>query len=394
MLKHVVNIWRKEITDSSRDRRALIQSIAIPLIVGICYAVMNPMMNAVIARRAREPFTMPAKGIEHAGDELLGVLREHDITLERFEGDLEQFIRHGEKPAGLLIPAGFAERIRAEHPQSLVVLSNPTAGGLFGPRISSDRLELAVEDFNRRVANSRARTHGIDPAILVPVELTPRNLATPAQLAGLFASFTLPILLAMIVTQGGLFVAIDVTAGEKERGTLEALLVTPASDLEVFVGKLAAVFTMTCIPTALTFLGFYASSNMLPATITKGAVLPFKVIAGAILVGLPLALFLNAMLMIVSIRTKTFKDAQSLATPIILAVIAPAMAAAFSPPATSVAFLIPVYGPAAAVGAMATGSPMPAHALLLSTIGSLAAAVITAVIALRFFDRERLLYAA
>jgi sodium transport system permease protein len=228
--------------------------------------------------------------------------------------------------------------------------------------------------------------------LLTPINVNSRELATPEQLAGLFAAFTLPILLAVILAQGGIFIAIDVTAGEKERGTLEALFVTPATDLEILLGKLAAVFTMTAIPLAITFIGFWAAGNLLPSSVTNGAVLPFNVVVGAILVGLPLALFVNVVLMIVSIRTKAFKDAQTAATPITLGVMIPAMAAAFSPPASSLAFLIPIYGASGVVSSMASGGLMPEHAILFSTIGSLGAAAVALLIAVRLFNRERVLY--
>ena len=99
----------------------------------------------------------------------------------------------------------------------------------------------------------------------------------------MFAAFTLPLLLASIVAQGGLFVAIDITAGEKERGTLESLLVTPASDFEVLTGKLLAVFTITCLPIVLTFMGFWLASSFMPDVATNGGKLaPLGVIVGAV----------------------------------------------------------------------------------------------------------------
>jgi sodium transport system permease protein len=197
------------------------------------------------------------------------------------------------------------------------------------------------------------------------------------------------------VVQGGLFVAIDVTAGEKERGTLEALLVTPASDLQVMVGKLLAVFTLSAAPFILTLLGFFIAGRLLPTSVTEGAELPISVILTAILVGIPLSLFMSVVLMIVSVRTKSFKDAQSAAAPLSVGALIPAFAAAFVPPSSILAYLIPMYGPAALVGQMAvSGGIVDPTALVLSILGSLVAAVIAFFIAMRLFDRERLLYGA
>jgi sodium transport system permease protein len=392
MIARITNIWRKEIVDSLRDRKALTQALAVPLIVGIFYAVFNPLINSTIVARAKEPVTIPAQGIENAGPALLGTLKQFDITLKPFSGDLRAVVARGEQGAGLIIPPGFADAVAGERPAQLTLLTNQTAGGIFGGSFSSERLDLALKTFEQNEAARRVQARNMDPALLAPVALDAQSLATPEQLAGVFASFTLPILLATIVAQGGLFVAIDVTAGEKERGTLEALLVTPATDAEILLGKLAAVFTISCIPIVLTFMGFWVASALLPASVTSGAVLPLAVIIGAILIGLPLALFVNVVTMIVSIRTKSFKDAQSAATPVMLGVIAPAMAAAFIPPTGVLGYLIPIYGSSALVSSMATGGIVPQFAWIFSVAGSLLAAAVGIAIALRLFNRERLLY--
>jgi sodium transport system permease protein len=394
MLSRIANIWRKELIDNLRDRKGMTQAILIPLIIGIFYAVFNPILTASITARAKEPVTIPAQGIEYAGQPFLGALSLFQITLEPFAGDLEAAVRRGEEAAGLVLPPGFDAQLDAEQPARLTLLTNRTSGGIFGGSFSAERLDLAITTFSQVVSIERIEARGIDKTLLNPVRLTTRDLATPEQLAGIFASFSLPILLAVIVVQGGLFVAVDVTAGEKERGTLESLLVTPASDVEVLVGKLAAVFTISSIPVVLTMVGFWIASNLLPESVTSGAVLPFNVILGAIVVGLPLTLFMSVVLMIVSVRTKAFKDAQSAATPVMFGAMAPAFAAAFAPAVSAPAFLIPIYGAAAVVGAMAIAGVMPANAVLFSILGSLVAAAVGFVIALRLFNRERLLYSA
>lgn len=392
MWSRIANIWRKEITENMRDKKALRQGLLIPVIIGIFYALFNPLLNSAITERAKEPVVIPVKGIENADQRFLNTLKQFDITLQPFEGDLEAVIRSGEKNAGLIIPPGFSTALNSEKPAELTLLTNRTSGGIFGGGFSGDRLDLAVSEFNQAVVTHRVETRNIDPAILSPINLETQDLTRPEQLAGAFAAFTLPILLAVVVVQGGFFIAVDVTAGEKERGTLESLLVTPASDIEVFLGKLGAVFTMTTIPTVLTFMAFWIASQFMPSSITNGGVLPFSVVGTAILLSIPLALFLNTALMTLSIRTKTFKDAQQAATPVIFAAMVPSMAAAFVQPTNPLMFLIPIYGPSALVGSLAVGTPTPAMAFVYAVVGSLLAAAICIPIALRVFNRERLLY--
>jgi sodium transport system permease protein len=395
LINRIVNIWRKELMDSTRDRRALRQSIIIPIIIGAFYAVFNPILASSISARAQDPVSIPVQGIENVGQDFIELLGQFEITLEPFEGDLEAAIASGEQEAGLIIPEGFSSSISDEQPANLTLLMNQTAGGPMGGSFSTERLDLAIKTYNEQVAVARVEERDIDPSLLTPINLDARDLASPEQLAGRFAALMLPILVGVIVAQGGLFIAIDVTAGEKERGTLEALLVTPASDVEVLIGKLAAVFTLSGLPLGLTFFGFWLGSNILPNSISNGAVLPFSIVIVAIIVGLPLTLFINVLLMIVSVRTKAFKDAQSAATPVIFGCMIPGFAAAFVPPASLAAYIIPIYGPAAVVGGMAiSGGVVNPTPILLCIAGSLIGAGVAFVAALRLFNRERLLYSA
>jgi sodium transport system permease protein len=394
MFTRITNIWRKEIIDSLRDKKALRQALIIPLIIGIFYALFNPWISSILQDKAKAAITIPAQGIEYAGQGLLDALKAQKITLEPFTGDLQAAVARGDQAAGIIIPPGFSDNLNGEKPAQLTLLTNRTSGGIFGGGFSGDRLDLAVSAYNQAVATGRVEARHIDAALLTPISLDARDLASPEQIAGLFAAFTLPLLLASIVAQGGLFVAIDTTAGEKERGTLESLLVTPAGDFEVLTGKLLAVFTVTCLPIVLTFTGFWAASQFLPDSITNGGRLPLSVVVGTVLLSLPLALFVDVVLMVVSVRTRTFKDAQSTATPIGFAVVIPAMAAAFIAPPATLYYLIPIYGPSALVSALATGTQVPPMAFAYAVAGSLAAAAVGYLLALRVFNRERLLYAA
>ncbi|MCA9942446.1 MAG: ABC transporter permease, partial [Anaerolineales bacterium] len=377
-----------------RDRKGLRQTLVVPLILGVFYAVLNPLLGSLVTSRQEGTLVLPVQGVEYAGEEFIDTFAQFDIELEPFDGDLEATIASAEEAAGLIFTPGFDENVAAEEEATLIVRTNNTSGGLFGGGISLGRLELALNAYNQKITVERLTAREVDLAVLAPVNLDVQDLASPAQRAGAAASFFLPILVAISAVQGGMFIAIDVTAGEKERGTLESLLVTPSSDAEIFVGKLASVFTVTAVPIVLTLLGFWTASTLLPESMTDGAgALPMAVILQAILVSLPLAMFANVILMVISIRTKTFKDAQSALTPVMFGVMFTAMAAAFVPPTgASLAFLLPVYGTSAVVSALTLGGIIPANAVIFSIIGNIVATAVGIVIAMRIFNRERLLY--
>lgn len=394
MLNHIFNILQKEVIDIFRDKKALRQTLMVPLVLGIFYAILNPLLGSMLETRADEPITLPVQGLDYAGDAFINTLAQFEIYLEPYTGDMEAAIAAGEESAGFIIPEGFGEKVADEEPVTLILRTNPTVGGPFGSSISLNRIQLALNAFNQSITVARLEQRSVDLTVLAPVTVDAADLSTPAQRAGATAALFLPILVAISAVQGGMFIAIDVTAGEKERGTLEALLVTPTSDLEIFVGKLLAVFVVTAVPIALTLFGFWGATLVLPESMTDGAgALPVAIILQAIVVTLPLALFANIILMVLAIRTKTFKDAQSAMGPMVFAVTFIALAAAFVPPTNPLLFLIPIYGTSAVVGGLALGGiGLPANALLFSIVGSLAATVVGVIIALPLFNREKLLY--
>ncbi len=388
-----LNIWYKEILEMLRNRKALRDTLLIPLVLGVFYAVLNPMLGQMINRRSESVIVLPVQGLEYADSAFVETFAAYNIVLEPFAGDMETAVREARETAGIIFTEGFSENVASEADANLILYMNPTAGGPFGGNISLSRIELALSTYNQQLTVQRLQVRGVDPDVLTPVRLTAEDLSTAAQRAGATAALFLPMLVAIGAINGGAFIAIDATAGEKERGTLEALLITPASDVQIFVGKLLAVFTVTAVPIALTLLGFWAGTAFLPASMTGGVgPLPLDVIVKAILITLPLALFANVLLMILSIRTKGFKEAQSAMTPVTFGVIFVAMAAAFVPPTQSVLFLIPIYGTSAVVGVLAQSGVIPANAILFSVVGSIAATAVITVIALRLFNRERLLY--
>src|SRR5690242_12581191 len=104
MWTRILNIWRKEVMDSLSDRKGLSQAIMIPLIIGIFYASFNPWINSMVSSKAVSSLTVPAQGIEYAGQAFLDLLKAQKIALEPFTGDLQEAVSRGEQQAGLVIP--------------------------------------------------------------------------------------------------------------------------------------------------------------------------------------------------------------------------------------------------------------------------------------------------
>ena len=388
-----LNIFYKEVLEMIRDKKGMRQMLLMPLVLGVFYAIINPLLGELVNSRNDETLVIPVQGLAYADEAFIETFAQFDIELEPYAGDMETAVNTAEEAVGIIFVEGFDQQIDAEEDATIILLTNPTAGGLFGGSLSLNRLELAISAYNSQITVQRLQARNVDVSVLSPVTLDAHDLSTAAQRAGAAAAFFLPMLVAIGAVQGGAFIAIDVTAGEKERGTLEALLSTPATDVQIFIGKLLAVFAVTVVPIAITLMGFWIASAVLPESMTNGAgPLPLMVIFKAILITLPLAMFANVLLMIISIRTKGFKEAQSAMSPVLVGVMFVAMAAAFLAPTESILFLIPVFGTSAVVGLLALGGVMPANAILFSVLGSAVATAVVIVVALQMFNREKLLY--
>ena len=398
MWNRIWNIWRKELTDSLRDRRALRQALMMPVILGVFYALLNPVLGSLvegqIEQQAQEAAVITTIGSQHVSDGLDQMLNASLLRLEEWDGtraELEALIESGDLSVALIVPEGFANAVEGEISADLELLVN-TGGSAFNIDTTTFRLRGAIEAYADGLVTQRLTERGIDPTILNPIQIERVELTTPEQQGGSQAGLLLPILLSVVVVTGGMFIAIDVTAGEKERGTLESLLLTPASDAEIFIGKLLAVFTMTNVPLILTFGAYGLTAALLPESLTNGAIVPASVIVGSILVALPLAFVVNVVLMIMAIRTKTFKDAQSAAAPVTLLTMFPAMGSAFFPPSAPLLYLIPAYGTGAVAGRLAVDGTIPMFEFGITIVSCLILAAIGVFIGLRLFDRERLLY--
>ncbi len=400
-MNNIINIWRKEVTDNLRDRKALRQSILVPVLFGVVYAFLFPLLGNVMSSRVEEQgqqsLEVVAIGAENVNEALREILASADISLTEYTGTreaLEAEIESAEITLAIIIPDSFANAIESEQPAQIELLTNNDGGSMFNIDTSTFRLRNVLQGYSQALVSGRLTERGIDPAILTPIDIQQLSLTTPEQETAGQNSYLLSILVGLVVAMGGMYVALDVTAGERERGTLEALLLTPASDMEIFTGKLLAVFSITLIPTVATFVAFGLTTNLLPESMSSGAQIPLIVFIGSIIAALPFALAVNVIMMLVAIRMNTFKEAQSAATPVTMGAMFPTIAAGMFPPTNPVLYLIPAYGTGAVVGKLAVDGAFPVVPFLLSVVGALVVAVIGIVIGMRLFNRERLLYGA
>jgi sodium transport system permease protein len=308
-------VFAKELRDALRDRRTLLAVVLSSVVIGPVILFALSVLVASSEQRAESREVWVA-GLQQAPS-LRNFLERNTFVLKEAPADYEQQLiqrRLGE-PVLVVQPSFETELAAGERPLLEVVSSSANTRAAMGVR----RLQRALQSFNQEVAVLRLTHRGVAPAMLQTVQVEERDLADPraraAQLTGM-----LPFFVLMAVLYGALNAALDTTAGERERGSLEPLLMTPASRLALVVGKWGAVACVGMLIAVLSCLSFMPAQTLLRSE-ALAALFQFGPREAALFLALllPLAATLSALMMAIAIRCKTFKEAQASNTVVILA---------------------------------------------------------------------------
>ncbi|MEW6421171.1 MAG: ABC transporter permease, partial [Deinococcota bacterium] len=266
------------------------------------------------------------------------------------------------------------------------------------------KVQSTVEAYNRELAVQRLSTLGLGPQTLTPVTLTPIDASPEQERRSGQLAFLIPLLMLNFILTGAMATALDATAGEKERGTLESLLVSPVRRSEVVFGKLLAT-TVTALTTAcFSVLGFLLSGVLAraalagaPSDLTQafGGQLTLNVESALALLGtmVSAALLISAVLIALSIYARSYKEAQTYVTPLSLIIVFPAVMLQFSDFLTLSGglYAIPLFGSMIAILDTVRGNLTATH-VLTAIAANLIGALLVGLLALRSFGREEVIF--
>ncbi len=316
MIAAAFTVFRKELVDALRDRRTLLMVLLSSVAVGPLVLVLIGALVSGLEKRA-EAREIVAVGIEHAPT-LRNHLERQTYSIKAAPADFETQLRDNRlaDPVVVIVPGFEAALARGEMPLVEVVSSSANQRAESGVR----RVLTLLEGFNTEQATLRLVMRGVSPAMLRPVEVETRDVADRTARAAQLATMV-PFFVLMAVLYGSLNAALDTTAGERERGSLEPLLMNPMPLAALVLGKWAAVAAVGMLIAMLSCLSFLPGqwlmrSEALAAMFRFG---PFEAVAFIALL-LPLAGTLAALLMAIAIRSKSFKEAQASTTVVVLAV--------------------------------------------------------------------------
>lgn len=319
MWRHTKVVLKKELTDGLRDRRSLFSALILPLVGPMLVIMMFRFMAK--QNSADEPVPLPVVGAEHAPG-LVEALRRHDVTPEEAPEDPEAAVREGTSPAVLVLSPEFEEKFRDARSVRVELLVDNSRNDT---RSKVKRVERALERYAGEIATSRLIARGIDPQVARPIVVDEVDLATPEQVAGSIFNMV-PMFLMLAAFIGGMYVATDSTAGERERGSLEPLLGNPASRTALVLGKWLATSLLSWASVVLTVATLCIAVAM--ADVRMGGI-EFEfgpALAGRVaLVMLPLSIFVAGVQLVVATFARSFREAQTYLSVLTMVPMVPGM---------------------------------------------------------------------
>jgi sodium transport system permease protein len=310
------SVFRKELVDALRDRRTLLVVILSSVAIGPLVLFALSALVAGIEQRAERREVLIAEPA-HAPT-LVNFLQRQTVRVQAAGADYEARLRRGTlgEPV-LVVPADFERQLaRGEVPLIEIVSSSANTRA----QTSVARVGRLLRAFSNEHATLRLALRGVSPALLEVVEVDERDLANPQTRAARFTGM-LPFFVLMAVLYGALGAALDTTAGERERGSLEPLLMNPAPRGALVLGKWGAVASLGMLIALLSCLSFLPGQALLRSE-TLAALFRFGAREVALFLALlaPLAAALAAAMMAIAIRCRSYKEAQANNTVLILAV--------------------------------------------------------------------------
>ena len=318
-LRHIRVVFRKELTDGLRDRRSLFSALIFPLV--------GPLLVVVMFRFIAEqnstdgPVPLPVVGAEHAPG-LIEFLREHDVDVQPPPDDPEQAVRTGAAPAVLVIDADYARRFRENRSARLELLVDNSRNDA---RSKVRRAKRALDAFNGGTGAMRLLARGVDPQVARPLAVDEVDLATPQQLAANVLN-VIPMFVMMAAFIGGMYVATDSTAGERERGSLEPLLGNPVSRTSLVLGKWLATSALAGTSVLLTLVTAGLALSRAPLEdlgIEMSFGLPEALRVAIVM--LPVATFAAGVQLLVATFARSFREAQTYLSVLTLLPMIPGM---------------------------------------------------------------------
>jgi sodium transport system permease protein len=382
-------VLAKEVLDNFRDRRTLAAALLYPFL-GPGLILLMVLAIGRLSKEAELPLKLPVEGRENAPS-LVSFLEQNHVEILLAPHDPEAAVRSGETILVLTIPEEFGSQFREGRPAVVRLVFDPSRNEALP---SIQRAQALLDGYATQIGRLRLQSRGVDPRVVDALAIETVDVSTPQRQGARMLAMA-PYLIIISLFVGGMYLAIDSTAGERERGSLEPLLINPVGRGELVLGKAAAVFLFTLVALLETLLGFAVILNFVPLERYLGVQmsLPPRALLSILLVSVPLMIFTVALQLMIASYTKSFKEAQNYISGMLLIPAVPALLMAILPVKGSLWLaLIPTVGQQLFINQILRAEPVNVSHLVISSLATLAAGAILLALVVRRYSREAVLF--
>jgi len=339
MSKSIITIFKKELKDTIRDRRTLMAMVVMPmLLMPVMTIGMFKFMEYQVEKQGEKVVKVSIIREGEAPALVEMIKNQEKIEIVETGGEIRDAVTNGDLDLGIIIPENFQENIDNQEVAGITIIQKSTN---MDSQSALARISFLVANFNDQILQERFADQEINPEILSKVIIIPEDVATEKETGGFLLGLIIPLFIVMWAITGGQYTAIDVSAGEKERKTLESLLLTPVKRMDIVFGKFLTVSAVALTSVIVAIGSFYVAliysggfGSMMRDGQSSGAegmaesvAINFSIEPQAVLLLLAVSIFLvlmfSAIILSIAIFAKSFKEAQSYIGPSYLVVILP-----------------------------------------------------------------------
>ncbi|GAB2553247.1 ABC transporter permease [Rhodanobacter koreensis] len=387
-----LTVFLKEVKENLRDRRTLISAFLTGPLLGPVLFVM--LLNVTLNReldKAEKSLPVPVIGAEYAPN-LVDALKAGGVVPGAPVADPAQVVRKQDADVVLRIAPGYGKAWRKGEPVQVELFYDSSQRDA---NTSVERVSTLVENYSRQQGVLRLVARGMSPSTAWPLQVAKRDQATPQSRAVLMFAM-LPYFFVITVFMGGMYLAIDLTAGERERQSLEPLFANPVARWKILCGKLAAISVFSTASLLITLLAFAVVGQFIPAEkIGMELDLGLHFATYVLLLMLPLVLLLSALQSMVAAFAKSYREAQTYISLLMLVPLIPSALLSFMPiKAQAWMYAVPLLGQNLGIMQLLRGDGVNVEQIGLCLLGSLAAALLALLATIQLYRSERLAISA
>jgi sodium transport system permease protein len=397
----VFTVYRKELREALRDRRTLISSLLVPLILFPLLSIGVVALSVeLIGKAEQETQKVMVLGGPEAPNALETIRKMEKVEIVPATPDWKDKIVNKEIRAAIEIPVGFEASLTQQSPETIKIYKYE---GELKSSISADSLERKLKEYRDKVVEARLASNNLPASVLKPFDIKQDNVAPPEKVGGAAFGGLIGYMVILLCLTGGMYPAMDLTAGEKERGTMETILSSPISRVNLVFGKFFLVLNASLVTAALSVLSmgvsFWALRFVKAFDVSKNpdaAAMQLRIGIGSVLsvflMALPLAVLFSAALITISLFAKSYKEAQSYITPLMFLVIIPAVASMLpGVELSSKLALIPILNVSLLCKELVTGTYHWNYVILIF-LSTCVYATVALFLAVKMFQREEVLF--